>query len=254
MPTYEAFWSADCTQVSDIGPQLQLALPRKVSDTAQSIEFAMKGNIDGLKNLFSLGLASPRDESHTRGYSLLRWALYGGHLGIHNYEMIQFLVDHGADIDDKSYESVGYWNLRKKYSPANKKALSFIKRQDRKWFNEQKFHPIHKIIFGLSRKLLTDELLQNPNAVFATDATGRTALDWATARTQLDDMRLLIARGSNINSMDITGRTTLHTAVDSHNIEAFQMVLEAGAEPNPQTGLLIVRTIKSTISAHCSPD
>lgn len=109
-----------------------------------------------------------------------------------------------------------------------------MKRQDRKWFNEQKFPLIHNIIFGLSRKSLADELSQNRNAAAITDASGRTALDWATARRQIDDMRLLIVHGSNLNSMDITGRTTLQTAVDSHNIEALHMVLEAGADPNPQ--------------------
>lgn len=53
------------------GPQLQLALRRKVPDTAQSITFAMNGDIDGLKYLFSLGLASPRDESDSRRFSLI---------------------------------------------------------------------------------------------------------------------------------------------------------------------------------------
>lgn len=70
--SYNAFWPADYTQAWSLSPQLQLALPRKVSDTAQSIEFAMKGNIDCLKAQFSLGLASPRDESHSRGWTLLK--------------------------------------------------------------------------------------------------------------------------------------------------------------------------------------
>ena len=33
----------------------------------------MKGDIEGLKLLFPNGLASPRDVSTTRGYSVLRW-------------------------------------------------------------------------------------------------------------------------------------------------------------------------------------
>lgn len=51
------------------------AIPRKVSDTAQSIAFAIEGNVDGLQCLFSLGLASARDESYSRGFSLLRVGL-----------------------------------------------------------------------------------------------------------------------------------------------------------------------------------
>jgi hypothetical protein len=57
------------------GPQLQLPTQMKVPDTAQSIQFAMEGNIDGLKSLFSQGLASPRDVSNSRGFSLMRVGL-----------------------------------------------------------------------------------------------------------------------------------------------------------------------------------
>lgn len=54
------------------GLQLQLTMQCRVPDTAQSITFALKGNIDGLKDLFSRGLASPRDVSESRGFSLMR--------------------------------------------------------------------------------------------------------------------------------------------------------------------------------------
>lgn len=135
----------------------------------------------------------------------------------------------------RSYEHVWDYRLRGKCSDTEQQALRCItERRDRNWFDEQNFPLIHKIIFGLSPKPLVDELLENPNAVSLTDAQGRTALDWATSRAQLDDMRLLIACGSNPNTMDITGRTTVLHAVDSHNIQALRIVLEAGAEPDPQ--------------------
>lgn len=127
-----------------------------------------------------------------------------------------------------------YWNLGNKYSNADKNALRCIKREDGNWDREQKFPLIHQIIFGRSRKLLKDEISDNPDAIFAIDAKGRTALDWAIARAQLENIRLLITSGSKLNSMDLIGRTPLHTAIQSHNIEIFRMVIEAGAEPNPQ--------------------
>jgi hypothetical protein len=55
-----------------VGPSLDLSTFRRVPDSAQCINFALNGNIDGLKYLFSRGLASPRDISSTRGYSVLR--------------------------------------------------------------------------------------------------------------------------------------------------------------------------------------
>ena len=63
---------------------------------------------------------------------------------------------------------------------------------------------------------------------------GRTALDWATALAQLSNMRLLIERGSPLDTMDVSGRTTILHAVDSHNDDALRILLEAGANPNPK--------------------
>ncbi|RAH66010.1 uncharacterized protein BO66DRAFT_192920 [Aspergillus aculeatinus CBS 121060] len=80
------------------GPQLQLSTSRRVPDNAQSVIFAMQGNIEGLKYLFSEGLATPRDVSNSRGFTLVRWALYGG---MHQYETVQFLIGQGAIVDEE---------------------------------------------------------------------------------------------------------------------------------------------------------
>jgi hypothetical protein len=57
---------------ASIGPQMSLSTLRRIPDSAQCVNFALKGDIDGLKDLFIRGLASPRDVSSTRGYSILR--------------------------------------------------------------------------------------------------------------------------------------------------------------------------------------
>ena len=102
------------------------------------------------------------------------------------------------------------------------------------WIEEQQFPQIHNIVLGRCNMSLTDELHACPDAVFFKDAMGRTALDWATARGQLSDIELLIERGSPLNTMDDSGRTTVLHAVDSHNDDALRLVLNAGAEPNPE--------------------
>lgn len=58
--------------IPSAGPQVQLSTTRRVPDSSQSITFAMKGDIEGLKYLFTTGSAGPRDVSNSRGYSLLR--------------------------------------------------------------------------------------------------------------------------------------------------------------------------------------
>ena len=57
------------------GPQFQLSTTRRVADNSQSISFAMQGNTDGLRYLFGMGLASPRDVSDSRGFTLMRVSL-----------------------------------------------------------------------------------------------------------------------------------------------------------------------------------
>lgn len=51
----------------NIGPRFELSTLRRVPDSAQCVNVAMTGNIDGLKDLFKRGLASPQDVSTMRG-------------------------------------------------------------------------------------------------------------------------------------------------------------------------------------------
>lgn len=102
------------------------------------------------------------------------------------------------------------------------------------WLEEQRFPLSHQIVLGRSSKVLKDELHNNPRAVHEKDAMGRTALDWATARAELSHMGHLIAGGSSLNNIDNSGRSTVLHAVDSHNYQALLMLLEAGADPNPE--------------------
>ena len=55
-----------------MGPQFSLRSLRRVPDSAQCVHYATQGNIEGLRDLFGRGLASPWDVSSTRGYTLSR--------------------------------------------------------------------------------------------------------------------------------------------------------------------------------------
>ena len=57
---------------SAAGLHLQLRTLRRVPDSAECVRFALTGNIDGMRELFVKGLASPQDVSFTRGYSITR--------------------------------------------------------------------------------------------------------------------------------------------------------------------------------------
>jgi hypothetical protein len=70
------FWSkifrVEATYHAATGPSLQIRSFRHVPDSSPAVNYTINGNIDGLKTLFSQGMASPNDVSNTRGYSLLR--------------------------------------------------------------------------------------------------------------------------------------------------------------------------------------
>jgi ankyrin repeat protein len=86
-------------------------------------------------------------------------------------------------------------------------------------------------------------------AIYLTDASGRTALDWAVARAQVEDVALLLSCGSDPNTMDITGRTAILHAVDSASTPCLRLLLEAGGEPNPKTQNGVFRSSPLTAAA-----
>lgn len=124
--------------------------------------------------------------------------------------------------------------LRRKCSREQEDGLRYITgAKDRDWIEDQSLPPVHEIVLGLSTKQLHQELQENPDAVHTTDAQGRTALDWATARAQSDHMKLLIHHGSNCNAIDSKGHSMVLYAVDSNNPEALRIILRAGASADP---------------------
>jgi hypothetical protein len=50
---------------------------RRIPDNAAAVSYAISGNIDKMKDLFSRGLASPHDVSDTRAYTPLRVSASG---------------------------------------------------------------------------------------------------------------------------------------------------------------------------------
>ncbi|KGO77701.1 hypothetical protein PITC_010650 [Penicillium italicum] len=203
--------------------------------TAQCVSFALNGDIDGLKYLFKNGLASPRDVSTTRGYSVLRWALYGK-----QYETCEFLIHAGADAD---YRPIACSDN----SPRNKAchfllegglssnaigALRFITKGGflEDFIEEARFTRIHKIIMDLAKLSLEDEISQNPEEINSVDAMGRTPLAWAAARGDTRAIVTLLSHGADPNIIDVQLSGALSNAASQGHTVAVRLLLEAGAQ------------------------
>ncbi|KAF2238519.1 ankyrin [Viridothelium virens] len=216
------------------GPQFQLKTLRRVPDSAPCVNFALEGNVAALKDLFARGLASPQDVSSTRGYSLLRWALYGK-----QYETCQFLVYAGADIeyrpisphDDNPKNKACDLFLQGALSEEAKDYLSCLTRMDN-FTEEQNFTKLHKIIIGLSTASLEQEAQAHPEEIDATDAKGRTALQWAAALGDDRSVAILLSYQANPNHMDQQFSGPLLDAAAQNHPGCLRLILEAGADPN----------------------
>ena len=148
------------TYQSNIGPQFELSTLRRVPDSAQCVNFALTGNINGLKDFFRRGMASLRDVSTIRGYSVLRWAMYGK-----QYQTCKFLLHAGADPDykpiaasDNSPRSKAHQALLMgRLSDADVEALRRLAQND-DFVDEQNYMILHKIILALSRANFEEEI------------------------------------------------------------------------------------------------
>ncbi|MCJ1349275.1 hypothetical protein MMC31_007511, partial [Peltigera leucophlebia] len=74
---------------------------------------------------------------------------------------------------------------------------------------------------------------REPNCRLRHGSQNRTALDRATARVQMEDISLLLRHGADPNNKDLTGRTPVLHAVDSHHVPCLRLILEGGGHPNP---------------------
>ncbi|KAK3299171.1 ankyrin repeat-containing domain protein [Chaetomium fimeti] len=216
------------------GPSFQLRTLRRVPDSAPAVSFAMNGNIQGLQDLFNRGEASPQDVSDTRGYSLLRWALYS-----RQYKTLRFLHGAGADADYRP-------KALHDNSPSNKAAdalmmggltsdvvedLSCIANKD--WADEQDFPLLHRIVLGLHGKDLEQALAEDPTAVNHTDAMGRTALNWAAARGDNPSITTLLHHAADPNILDRQHSGSLSYAAEKNHTTCVLTLLTAGAHTDP---------------------
>ncbi|KAL0929876.1 B-cell lymphoma 3-encoded protein [Colletotrichum truncatum] len=213
-----------------------MTVMRRIPDSSQAIEFALIGNIDGLKHLFKTGQASTRDVSSTRGYTLLRWALYGN-----QWQTSKFLMQAGCDPDYHPANPI-------EYTPRNKALDVILQGQLRKedeealrpvamdseWIDDQNYSPLHKSVLGLSSISIENALLQCQDDLEAVDAMGRSALFWAASRGDDRTVAILLASGADPNNIDYQLDTPLAFAADNGHTKCVRLLLEAGADTEPK--------------------
>ncbi|KAM5440430.1 hypothetical protein McanCB21832_000538 [Microsporum canis] len=223
---------------ANTGLLFQLQTLRSVPDDAQCVKFALDGNIEGLKYLFANGLASPRDVSPTRGYTLLRWALYGK-----KYTTCEFLIHAGADpnyrpiamSDNSPRIKACHFLLEGGLPEEGTDALHLISRGGYydDFIEESNFTQIHRIVIGLSLRSLEEELKLHPEDINTQDAMGRTPLAWAAARGDSHSVVILLSHGADPNIIDVQISGPVSNAAARGYTACVRLLLEAGGHPDP---------------------
>lgn len=98
---------------------------------------------------------------------------------------------------------------------------------------EQNFTQLHRIVLGLSLLDLEKEVQLNPDEIDATDALGRTALMWASARGDQQAVTTLLSYRADPNLMDLQNSGPVMYAAAQTHAACVRLLLEAGAKPDP---------------------
>lgn len=173
-----------------------------------------------------------------RGYSVLRWALYGK-----QYKACEFLLHAGADpdyrpiaaSDNSPRKKACHFLLEGGLSDDGADALHEVTKGGHfdDFIDEAKFTQTHRIVLGLSRQNLEQEIIFHPEDIDAQDAMGRTPLAWAAARGDRRAIVTLLGHGANPNIIDVQLSGPVSNAAAQGHTVGVRLLLEAGAHPDP---------------------
>ena len=119
-----------------------------------------------------------------------------------NIDVIRFLLENGADIDDKNYGGFTPLHIAAKYGEikAMITILSYASKE-------------HKV-----------ELLATK------DNSGKTALHIAAENGKIDVIRFLLENGAEVNAKDRSGATPLYTPIKYGHTDIVKLLIKEGAE------------------------
>jgi len=194
---------------------------------------ARTGNVEAAKLLLRHG-AHINAKERWGGQSALMWAAAQSHP-----EMVKFLVSHGADVNDRAI--VRDWQRRVT-------AEGRPKNENHGGFTALLYAARNGCIDCIKYLLKAHADINLP------DPDGTTPLNLALLNMRFDTAAYLISQHADVNRWDFWGRTPLYNAIDLNTLprggrpdlppldkttglEVAQMLLQAGADPNPQLKL-----------------
>ncbi|KIW01308.1 uncharacterized protein PV09_07344 [Verruconis gallopava] len=211
------------------GPVASLKVSRTVPGSADIFTFAKVGDVEGMKRLFQRGLASPHDVHFESGVTPLHIAINHQHI-----QACKLLLQTNADpfLGDYSQWYVTFPKskeilmLRSQSTAADTAWTKILSRtlnasdelSLRELFSETEcierrdLTVLHKIVLGLSKLDLAQQLAESTADVNAQDSIGRTALSMAVERSDPVSARLLLDAGADPTIASYSQLGPLHYA------------------------------------------
>ena len=201
-------------------------MPRIVDWSSKLWGYGISGNLGGIQNLYTSGIASPWDVSPLGG-SLLHYATDHGH-----WDLCKFLVREGAstDIEDdfNNTPTSIIWEkiLSRSLTDDEASAMANVF-SDTDFLETRQFTILHKIVLHLIPRTLESELEYSTKDLDAVDSNGRTCVSWAAARGDAKALRILLGYGADANISDGQGCSPLHHA---SSVACINLLINAGAD------------------------
>ena len=180
-----------------IGLHMVLRAPRIVADDAQILRCATVGDIEGIKELISEGLASPGDVGASYGMTALHIAFVKK-----DVDLCRFLVQQHADpgyettLRRSVIDIVRDERLNGKMSDDTVAQFASVFDEIHDYESFQ-LSPLHKSIVGISPLTLESQLLVSTVYIDSPDSLGRTALSAAAWRGDISAVQTLLQYGAS---------------------------------------------------------
>ncbi|KAL8704734.1 MAG: hypothetical protein Q9201_002118 [Fulgogasparrea decipioides] len=213
------------------GPEKSLRISRVRPGLDEVFIQVQSGNVRRLQQLFIQGDASPLDASDT-GWTLLHYALTAGQL-----PTVKFLKDAGADVRAESVSrqtpiEVAWNRILSGSLDGTSEVLLRAVFDDDAQLDERQFTTLHKIVLGMTGKLLAEELDLTTAYINALDSSGNTPLAWASARGDHESVVLLLEYGASLSIANDVDAKPIHLAAQTGNINTIQALVKGGADIN----------------------
>ncbi|KAL6714009.1 hypothetical protein ACLMJK_008503 [Lecanora helva] len=228
-PQSEPKWSQpnayDQSAQFDSGPELLLQTIRLIRTDAYA--FAESGKLDDLRKMYANGEASVHDADPPDGENALMAAVRGQQI-----DVIRFLLDCGANraqVDHSGF-TAGDYAICTAYSYRS----TAISESLRGVFDlgdaidDQDFTSLHRIIIGLSRRDLSEEVEEHPNLVDTVDSKGRSPLWWTAWCNKPSLAKILLDARADPLRQDAKGQTALHQCARIGCTILAQVLLQSG--------------------------